>query len=52
MDNETVAEFIETQEIIVKLKLIGVNYAKGYAIGRPQALDSYQPINALLQRLA
>ncbi|MCL1056631.1 EAL domain-containing protein [Shewanella gelidimarina] len=52
MGIETVAEFVETQEIIVKLKLIGVNYAQGYAIGRPQALESYQPINALQQRSA
>ncbi|ABZ75060.1 diguanylate cyclase/phosphodiesterase with PAS/PAC sensor(s) [Shewanella halifaxensis HAW-EB4] len=42
MGIETVAEFVENQEIIDRLEVIGVNYAQGYGIGRPQALDSYQ----------
>ncbi|GIU27410.1 EAL domain-containing protein [Shewanella schlegeliana] len=43
MGIETVAEFVENQEIMDKLEIIGVNYAQGYAIGRPQPLSSYQP---------
>jgi len=31
----TIAEFVETEEIIKKLKEIGVDYAQGYAIARP-----------------
>ncbi|QLE87190.1 EAL domain-containing protein [Shewanella sp. Scap07] len=42
MGIETVAEFVENQEIIDKLSDIGINYAQGYAIGRPQSLDLYQ----------
>lgn len=42
MGIETVAEFVENQEIIDKLDVIGVNYGQGYGIGRPQPLDGYQ----------
>ncbi|QYJ86599.1 EAL domain-containing protein [Shewanella mesophila] len=42
MGIETVAEFVENQEIIDRLESIGINYAQGYAIGRPKSLDSYQ----------
>ncbi|QYJ89594.1 sensor domain-containing protein [Shewanella halotolerans] len=41
MGIETVAEFVENQEIIERLKSIGINYAQGYAIGRPKSLDQY-----------
>lgn len=41
MGIETVAEFVENQEIIDRLQVIGINYAQGYAIGRPQPLASY-----------
>jgi len=30
-----VAEFVESREILDALKLIGVDYAQGYAIGKP-----------------
>ncbi|MCL1049685.1 EAL domain-containing protein [Shewanella abyssi] len=52
MGIETVAEFVETQDIMEQLKHIGINYAQGYAIGRPQALEDYQPIATLQQRSA
>lgn len=35
MNIETVAEFVENQAIVEELRLIGVNYAQGYHIGRP-----------------
>lgn len=41
MGIETVAEFVENQEIIDRLESIGINYAQGYAIGRPKSLESY-----------
>ncbi|MCE9679903.1 EAL domain-containing protein [Shewanella sp. AS1] len=41
MGIETVAEFVENQAIIDKLNEIGINYAQGYAIGRPQPLDEH-----------
>ncbi|MEZ9593891.1 putative bifunctional diguanylate cyclase/phosphodiesterase [Shewanella sp. 10N.261.52.F9] len=52
MGIETVAEFVENQEIIDKLEIIGVNYAQGYAIGRPQALDTYKVEPRNTQRTA
>ncbi|EDQ02558.1 putative bifunctional diguanylate cyclase/phosphodiesterase [Shewanella benthica] len=51
MGIETVAEFVENQDIIDKLQEIGINYAQGYAIGRPQPLSSYRPSAAVSQRL-
>ncbi|MGL5360218.1 MAG: putative bifunctional diguanylate cyclase/phosphodiesterase, partial [Shewanella sp.] len=41
MGIETVAEFVENQDIIDRLYSIGINYAQGYAIGRPQPLSGY-----------
>ncbi len=39
MGKRTVAEFVENQTIVQHLKEMGVDYAQGYAIGKPQALD-------------
>jgi diguanylate cyclase (GGDEF)-like protein/PAS domain S-box-containing protein len=36
MGMQTIAEFVETDEINSMLKDIGVNYTQGYAIGRPR----------------
>ncbi|WP_076416752.1 bifunctional diguanylate cyclase/phosphodiesterase [Shewanella sp. UCD-KL12] len=52
MGIETVAEFVENQDIIDKLETIGINYAQGYAIGRPQPLSGYLPRESTLQRLS
>ncbi len=35
---QTIAEFVENDAILQKLREIGVDYAQGYAIGRPQSL--------------
>ena len=39
MGKETIAEFVENSEILLKLKDIGVDYAQGYCIGKPKELD-------------
>ena len=39
MGMKTIAEFVENEIIKGMLKEIGVNYAQGYAIGRPMAFD-------------
>ncbi len=44
MGIETVAEFVENQDIIDRLEDIGINYAQGYAIGRPKPLDTYMEL--------
>jgi EAL domain-containing protein (putative c-di-GMP-specific phosphodiesterase class I) len=35
---QTVAEFVETAEIAHEIRLLGVDYAQGYAYSRPEAL--------------
>ena len=35
---KTIAEFVENNAILQSLKQIGINYAQGYEIGRPQPL--------------
>ena len=41
MDMETIAEFVEDDDIIRGLSDIGVNYAQGYGIDQPRAWDQY-----------
>ncbi|MBT1443788.1 EAL domain-containing protein [Shewanella sp. JM162201] len=40
MDFEVIAEFVESQAIGARLKTLGVDYAQGYAIGKPTPLDT------------
>lgn len=39
MGLKTIAEFVENEEIIKKLKQIGVDYVQGYHIGKPAPLE-------------
>jgi diguanylate cyclase (GGDEF)-like protein/PAS domain S-box-containing protein len=38
MGLQTIAESVEDERILARLKTIGVNYAQGYAVGRPRPL--------------
>lgn len=40
MGMKTIAEFVETDEIMLRLKALGVDYAQGYAISRPMPIDT------------
>ena len=40
MGKTTIAEFVENTDILNELKSIGVHYAQGYLMGRPEPLDS------------
>ncbi len=40
MQLQTIAEFVENDEIADKLREIGVNYVQGYGVARPEPLDS------------
>ena len=40
MEIETIAEFVENDAILKKLKTLGIHYAQGYEIGRPFPLKS------------
>ncbi len=35
MGKETIAEFVESDDILEVVRNMGINYARGYAIGRP-----------------
>jgi diguanylate cyclase (GGDEF)-like protein len=37
---ETVAEYVENEAILAAVRRLGVDYAQGYAIGKPQPLDA------------
>jgi diguanylate cyclase (GGDEF)-like protein/PAS domain S-box-containing protein len=39
----TIAERVETKEVLDKLSDIGVEFAQGYYIARPASVDSFQP---------
>jgi diguanylate cyclase (GGDEF)-like protein len=39
MGIQTIAEFVESDEILIKLKTLGINYAQGYGIARPAPLS-------------
>ena len=39
MGIETVAEYVENQEIAQEVRLLGVDYAQGYPFGKPEPLD-------------
>lgn len=42
MGKRTVAEFVESQAILEALREIGIDYAQGYALGRPQPFVDYR----------
>jgi EAL domain-containing protein (putative c-di-GMP-specific phosphodiesterase class I) len=44
MGKSTVAEFVESDEMLGALREIGVDYAQGYAIGKPAPLESVYPL--------
>jgi diguanylate cyclase (GGDEF)-like protein/PAS domain S-box-containing protein len=46
MGKSTVAEFVESDAIIQVLREIGVDYAQGYAIGRPAPFETMYPLIA------
>lgn len=45
MHKQTIAEFVEDAEIMACLKEIGVDFAQGYAVGRPRPLSELAAVN-------
>lgn len=41
MGKQTIAEFVENDAIVAKLKEIGVDFAQGYGIGKPRPLNEF-----------
>jgi EAL domain-containing protein (putative c-di-GMP-specific phosphodiesterase class I) len=50
MGKSTVAEFVESDEVLAALREIGVDYAQGYAIGKPSPFESAYPLIANARR--
>lgn len=44
MGKRTIAEFVESEAILQALREIGVDYAQGYAVGKPKPFDSYRSL--------
>jgi diguanylate cyclase (GGDEF)-like protein/PAS domain S-box-containing protein len=40
MGKQTIAEYVESPSVLAKLREIGVDYAQGYGVGRPQPLET------------
>lgn len=41
LDKRTIAEHTESEELVDALRLLGVDFAQGYAVHRPEPIDSY-----------
>ncbi len=49
MGMKTIAEFVESDAIKERLTNIGVDYAQGYGIGKPEPIDSILVELSMLQ---
>ena len=45
MGMETVAEFVESTEILIELGKMGIDYAQGYGVAKPCALSEFKSFN-------
>ena len=50
MGKSTIAEFVESNEILEALREIGVDYAQGYAIGKQAPFESAYYLIGNVQR--
>jgi EAL domain-containing protein (putative c-di-GMP-specific phosphodiesterase class I) len=50
MGMETIAEYVETPEVCMRLIELEVQFGQGYAIGRPRPLDGILEIDQTLAR--
>ena len=41
MRMQTIAEFVEDEEILHRVEEIGIDFAQGYFIGRPEPLSNW-----------
>jgi EAL domain-containing protein (putative c-di-GMP-specific phosphodiesterase class I) len=49
MGIETIAERVETKQVLEKLGALGIEFAQGYYIARPTSVQSFQPWNQASQ---
>ena len=41
LDKKTIAEQVENEAVLQTLRTLGIDYAQGYLLHRPQPLDDY-----------
>jgi EAL domain-containing protein (putative c-di-GMP-specific phosphodiesterase class I) len=39
MGKQTIAEYVESDDVLDSIKNLGIDYVQGFAIGRPQPLE-------------
>jgi EAL domain-containing protein (putative c-di-GMP-specific phosphodiesterase class I) len=44
MGKKTIAEFVENDDILARIREIGVDFAQGYGIARPAPLEEIRPV--------
>ena len=47
MEVEQVAEMVETGAVAAKLRALGIDYAQGYHVSRPEPVEIISEISAL-----
>jgi EAL domain-containing protein (putative c-di-GMP-specific phosphodiesterase class I) len=52
MGMETVAEYVETDDLRTRMAGLGVDYGQGFAIGRPAPIDQVLGDLALYEAMA
>jgi EAL domain-containing protein (putative c-di-GMP-specific phosphodiesterase class I) len=52
MGKKTIAEFVENDDILARIREIGVDFAQGYGIARPAPLENIRPVSIAARHLA
>ncbi|KQV54234.1 MULTISPECIES: EAL domain-containing protein [unclassified Duganella] len=52
MGKQTIAEFVEDDAVLACLRAMGVDFAQGYGVGRPEPLPAAQPANLVRDSVA
>ena len=52
MNIQTIAEFVETNDVRLKLEEIGIDYVQGYGVGKPQSLTQFEVSSVQVNRVA
>lgn len=46
MEKKTIAEFVENDDILARVRDIGVDFAQGYGVARPAPLEEIRPVSS------
>ena len=48
MGKKTIAEFVENDDILARVREIGIDFAQGYGIARPAPLEEIRPVSSIV----